>query len=96
MWKSSLIAERRSTGLDAALVSNCVRRAIFLVGNASYCALVGRRKGLLAKVSSDCMDLIDDPELFASGSSDLFGKKFKKALLKDLTVSKEMDSLVTE
>ena len=42
------------------------------------------------------MDLIDDPDLFASGSSDLFGKKFKKALLKDLTVSKEMDSLVTE
>ena len=42
------------------------------------------------------MDLIDDPELFASGSHDLFGKKFKKALLKDLTLSKEMDSLVTE
>ena len=42
------------------------------------------------------MNLIDDPELFASRSHDLFGKKFKKALLKDLTLSKEMDSLVTE
>ena len=42
------------------------------------------------------MDLIDDPELFASGSPDLFGKMFKKALLKDLPLSKEMDSLVTE
>ena len=51
LWESSLIAEKRSIGLDPALVTDCVRRAFSLVGNASYhCALVGRRKGLLAIV----------------------------------------------
>jgi hypothetical protein len=49
----------------------------------------------LAKVSPDCLDLVDDPELFAPGSSELFGKKFKKAFLKDLKLSKEMDSLMS-
>ena len=61
---------------------------------ASYCALVDRRKCLLAKVSPDSLDLIDDPELFLPDSSDLFGKKFKKAFLKELKLSKELDSLV--
>jgi hypothetical protein len=60
-----------------------------LIGNASHCALVDRRKGLLAKVSPDCK------ELFVPGSSELFGKKFKKAILKDLKLSKEMDSLMS-
>ena len=58
-----------------ASVIELVRRAIALTGNASYCALVDRRKGLLAKVSSGSLDLIDDPELFVPDSSDLFGKK---------------------
>ena len=51
---------------------------------------------LLAKVSSDSLDLIEDPELFVPNSSDLFGKKFKKAFLKELKLSKELDSLVRE
>ena len=39
LWESSLNAKKRSIGLDPALVTDCVRRAIFLVGNASYCVL---------------------------------------------------------
>jgi hypothetical protein len=49
----------------------------------------------LAKVSPDCLNLVDDPELFVPGSSELFGKKFKKAILKDLKLSKEMDRLMS-
>ena len=94
LWQDALAAEAGKTGLEPASVIELVRRAIALTGNASYCALVDRRKGLLAKVSSDSLDLIDDPELFVPDSSDLFGKKFKKAFLKELKLSKELDSLV--
>ena len=94
MWQDALAAKAGKTGLEPASVIELVRRAIALTGNASYCALVDRRKGLLAKVSSDSLDLIDDPELFVPDSSDLFGKKFKKAFLKELKLSKELDSLV--
>ena len=95
LWETARTAEAEGTGLDPALVVEFVRRAMSLIGNASYCALVDRRKGLLAKVSPDCLDLIEDPELFTPGSSDLFGKKFKKAVLKELKLAKEMDSLVS-
>ena len=57
--------------------------------------LVDHRKGLLAKVSPETLDLIDDPALFVPGTPDLFGKKFKKAVFKDLKLSKEMDSLIS-
>ncbi|CAB4038123.1 Hypothetical predicted protein, partial [Paramuricea clavata] len=87
--------EEKATGIDPSLVIEACRRAMSLIGNASHCALVDRRKGLLAKVSPDCLDLVDDPELFGPGSSELFGKKFKKAILKDLKLSKEMDSLMS-
>lgn len=95
LWETAISAEKQGTGLDPTLVVEFLRQAISLVGNASFCGLVDRRKGLLVKVSPECMDLLDDPKLFTSGSSDLFGKKFKKALLKDLKLSKEMDSLVS-
>ena len=94
LWQDALAAEAGKTGLEPTSVIELVRRAIALTGNASCCALVDRRKGLLAKVSSDSLDLIDDPELFVPDSPDLFGKKFKKAFLKDLKLSKELDSLV--
>ena len=82
------------SGLDPAEVIELVQRAIALTGNASFCALVDRRKGLLAKVSTDSLDLIEDPSLFCPGSTDLFGKKFKKSFLKEIELSKELDSLV--
>ena len=66
-----------------------------LIGNASHCALVDRHKGLLAKVSPETLDLIDDPALFVPGTPDLFGKKFKKAVFKELKLSKGMDSLIS-
>ena len=94
LWQDALAAKAGKKGLEPASVVELVRRAISLTGNASYCALVDRRKGLWAKVLSDSLDLIDDPELFVPDSSDLFGKKFKKAFLKELKLSKELDSLV--
>ena len=78
LWQDALAAKAGKTGLEPASVIEPVRRAIALTGNASYCAPVDRRKGLLAKVSSDSLDLIDDPELFVPDSSDLFGKKIGK------------------
>ena len=72
LWQSAISAEAEGTAM---------------IGNASHCALVDRRKGLLAKVSPDCLDLVDDPELFTPGDSDLFGKRFKKAIFKDLKLT---------
>ena len=95
LWQNALIASKEKSGLDPAEVIELVQRAIALTGNASFCALVDRRKGLLAKVSSDSLDLIEDPSLFCPGSTDLFGKKFKKSFLKELKLSKELDSLVS-
>ena len=51
-------------------------------------------QSLLAKVSAECLDLVDYRALSVRGTSDMFGKKFKKAVLKDLKLAKEMDNLV--
>ena len=95
LWQTALSAQSENTGIDPAVVVEAIQRAISLIGNASHCALVDRRKGLLAKVSPETLDLIDDPALFVPGTPDLFGKKFKKAVFKDLKLSKEMDSLIS-
>ena len=94
LWQNALTASKEKSGLDPGEVIELVQRAIALTGDASFCAFVDRRKGLLAKVSSDSLDLIEDPSLFCPGSTDLFGKKFKKSFLKELKLSKELDSLV--
>ena len=94
LWQNALTASKEKSGLDPAEVIKLVQRAIALTGNASFCALVDRREGLLAKVSSDSLDLIEDPSLFSPGSTDLFGKKFKKSFLKELKLSRELDSVV--
>ena len=88
-------AQSENTGIDPAVVVEAIQRAISLIGIASHCALVDQRKGLLAKVLPETLDLIDDPALFVPGTPDLFGKKFKKAVFKDLKLSKEMDSLIS-
>ena len=95
LWQTALSAQSENTGIDPAVVVETIQRAISLNGNASHCALVDRRKGLLAKVSPETLDLIDDPALFVPGTPDLFGKKFKKAAFKDLKLSIEMDSLIS-
>ena len=95
LWQTALSAQSENTGIDPAVVVEAIQRAISLIGKASHCALVDRRKGLLAKLSPETLDLIDDPALFAPGTPDLFGKKFKKAVFKDLKLSKEMDSLIS-
>ena len=95
LWQTALSAQSENTGIDPAVVVEAIQRAISLIGNASHCALVDRRKGLLAKVSPETLDLIDDPALFVPGTPELFGKKFKKAVFKDLKLSKEMDSLIS-
>ena len=94
LWQTALSAQSENTGIDPAVVVEAVQRAIWLIGNASHCALVDRRKGLLAKVSPETLDLIDDPALFVPGTKGLFRKKFKKAVFKDLKLSKEMDNLI--
>lgn len=66
--------------------------AIMVIGNTSHCAHVDRREGLLAKVLPETLDLADDQEL--SGSTELFRKKLKKAVFKDLKLAKEMNSLM--
>ncbi len=76
LWQTALSAQSENTGIDPAVVVEAVQRAISLIGNASHCTLVDRRKGLLANVSSETLDLIDDPALFVPGTKDLFGKKF--------------------
>ena len=88
-------AQSENTGIDPAVVVEAIQRAISLIGIASHCALVDQRKGLLAKVLPQTLDLIDDPALFVPGTPDLFGKKFKKAVFKDLKLSKQMDSLIS-
>ena len=44
--QNALIASKEKSGLDSAEVIELVQRAIALTGNASFCALVDRRKGL--------------------------------------------------
>ena len=70
LWQDALAAEKGKTGLEPASVIESVREAIVLTGNTTYCAIVDRRKGLLAKVSSDSLDLIEDSELFVPNSFD--------------------------
>ncbi len=67
------------SGLEPALAIDMVRKAVAFAGKASYCALVDRRKGLLAKVFSGSIDLINDSDLFSPGLSEVFGKKFKNS-----------------
>ena len=78
LWQIALSAEADNTGVDPSLVIDFVRRTMSLVGNASHCALTDRRKALLAKVSAECLDLVDDQALFVPGTSDMFGKKHRR------------------
>ena len=78
LWQTDISAEEKATGIDPALVIEACRRAMSLIGNTSHCALVDRRKGLLAKVSPDCLDLVDDPELFVPVPLNCSGKSLKK------------------
>ena len=93
LWEAALAANEHQTGLDPAVVVEFVRQAISLVGNASFCGLSDRRKSLLAKVSPESLDLLDERNLFEKNSADLFGKKFKKAMLKEFKHDKIMDNL---
>ena len=93
LWEAALAANEHQTGLDASVVVDFVRQAISLVGNASFCGLSDRRKSLLAKVSPESLDLLDETNLFEMDSADLFGKKFKKAMLKEFKHDKIMDNL---
>ena len=93
LWEAALAANEHQTGLDPSIVVEFVRQAISLVGNASFCGLSDRRKILLAKVSPECLDLLDETNLFEKNSTDLFGKKFKKAMLKKFQHDKIMDGL---
>ena len=94
LWEAALAANEHQTGLDPAVVVEFVRQAISLVGYASFCGLSDRRKSLLAKVSPESLDLLDERSLFEENSADLFGKKFKKAMLKEFKHVKIMDNLL--
>jgi hypothetical protein len=94
LWETAIAAGHRNSGLDPSVVIEFVHQAISLVGNASFCGLSDCCKGLLAKISPESLDLPDDASLFGKDSSELFGKKFKKAMLKELKHDKIMDSLV--
>ena len=94
LWALAITADDEQCEIPPAVVIDMVKRAISLVGNASFCATSDRRKGLLAKLAPECLDLLDDKALFTRGHADLFRKKFKKNLLKDLKLSKEIDNLM--
>ena len=94
LWALAITADDEQCEIPPAVVIDMVKRAISLVGNASFCATSDRRKGLLAKLAPECLDLLDDKALFTRGHVDLFGKKFKKNLLKDLKLSKEINNLM--
>ena len=94
LWALVITADDEQCEIPPAVVIDMVKRAISLVGNASICATSDRRKGLLAKLAPECLDLLNDKALFTRGHANLFGKKFKKNLLKDLKLSKEIDNLM--
>ncbi len=73
LWALALKAEVAHCELPPVTVIDMLRRAISLVGNASFCATSDRRKGLLAKLAPECLDLLDDKALFTRGHTDLFG-----------------------
>ena len=76
MWETAIAAGNRNTGLDPSVVIEFVRQAISLVGNASFCGLSDRRKGLLAKISAESLDLLDNTSLFGKNSAELKFKHF--------------------
>ena len=94
LWALAITADDEQCEIHPAVVIDMVKRAISLVGNAPFCATSDRRKGLLAKLAPECLDLLDDKALFTRGHAHLLGKKFKKNLLKDLKLSKEIDNLM--
>ena len=90
LWEPALAENERQTGLDPAVVVKFVRQAILLMGNASFCGLSDCRKSLLAKVSLESLDLLDERNLFQKNSAELFGKRL---MLKEFKHDKIMDNL---
>ena len=62
LWQNALLTEQEKMGLES--VTNFIRRAITLIGNTFYRALVGQKNGLLGKVFPESIDLIVDTDLF--------------------------------
>ena len=89
LWQSVISAHAGGTDVDPKLVIEASSRAMSLIGNDSHGALVDRRKGLLAKISSECLDLINDPQSFVPGSSELFGKSSRGPFSKILNCRKK-------
>lgn len=52
------------------------------------------KKKLLAKLTPESVDLMEDKALFRRGTNDVFGKKFKKNLIRDLKLRKEIGDLM--
>ena len=75
LWTLVITADDEQREIPPAVVIDMVKRAISLVGNASFCTTSDRRKGLFAKLAPECLDLLDDKALFARGHANLFGKK---------------------
>ena len=96
LWTLALQANENGCKLPPSVVMDTLKRAVALIGNASFCAMNDRRKGLLAKIAPDCLDLLDDTTLFTKNCLDLFGKKLKKHPLKNLKLSKEIDNLMPQ
>ena len=94
LWEISKAADDQNMGLDPAMVIDLAKQAIALTGNASFCALTDRRKSLPAKISPEFLALLDEASLFNACVADRFGKKFKKAMLKELKHDKMLDNLV--
>ena len=89
LWQSVISDQAGGTDVDPKFVIEWRPRIMSLIGNDSHGALVDRRKGLLAKISSECLDLINDPESFVPGSSELFGKSSKNPFSKILNCRKK-------
>ena len=77
--------EEPEVSLDESIVTFTAEAAFKgLSKSAGKSLLIDSRKGLLAKVSSDSLDIIEDPSLFCPGSTDLFGKNLRNRFSRSL------------
>ena len=78
LWQEAEKVKIANKGIDLNDVIDIVQRALVLIGNAHYVYMTDRRKTLLSKLVSECVDLIEDS----------FGKR---ALRKQKTSSLAID-----
>lgn len=82
MWNEAKKLKRLDKGVDPIDIINIVQRAItcIFIGNAHFVYMRDRRKGLLRRILSDCVNLVVDSlwqKAWLKSRGYLFGKKFR-------------------